>query len=613
MSIRAKPPSFMFLLIFLFLSYGLQSLGYEVPYPQTGKERCLQRCDEIETEVSGLVSCAVRCEHQYGDKGNGNKGGDPKSPRWEIERCQQRCRREGADQRELQKCQQRCEEEPIKEREREQEKGQERQPREHELDREKSDDPRKQYERCLEICERQEGRQKQQCKRRCYTQYEEQQKEWEEREHGGGGGNSETETRSREIEQHKNNPYYFHAQRLRSPFKTDEGHIRVLEKFSESSELLRGIENYRLLLLDAVPNTFIVPNHFDAESLVVVLNGKCTISYVLREKRVSYNLETGDVIKIPAGATVYMSNHDNNEMLRLATLIQPVNIPGEFSSFSAAGGGNLESFYTVFSNDVLEAALDTPRDQLDKLFGQQRQGVIVKAPQKQLKALSQRVSSTRQKGQAPLNLRNQQPLYSNRYGNLWEASPNDHKQLQDMDVSVSYAEIKRGSLMVPHYNSRTTTIGLVLEGSGRVEMACPHVASQKQKESQQEQETKGGAEHYRKISSNLSPGGVFIMPAGHPTALLASQNENLLTLWFGINASNNHRNFLAGQRDNVMNQIEIEAKELSFNVPAELIEKIFRNQKESHFVAGPQQGQRQQREEGRGHSIPSILDFPGFF
>lgn len=418
---------------------------------------------------------------------------------------------------------------------------------------------------------------------------------------------------SKEVEQQMNNPYYFHARMLQSRFRTEEGQIRVLERFSKRSELLRGLENYRLSLLEANPHTFIVPHHCDAESLVVVLKGKGTVSYVLREKRESYNMETGDVIDIPAGATVYMINHDSDEILKLAKLIQPVNVPGKFREYFAAGGENPESYYTVFSNDILEAALDTPRDQLEKLFGQQRQGVILKAPPQKLKALSQRVSRSMQKGQGPINLLNQQPSYSNRYGNWLEASPNDYEQLQDMDVSVAHVETKKGSLMVPHYNSRATEIVLVLEGSGRVEMACPHVLSQSQKESQgtkkQEQKTER-TKQYQKISSNLSPGDVIIIPAANPAAFLASQNENLITLVFGINALKNERNFLAGQRDNIINQIEREAKELSFNAPAELIEKIFKNQRESHFVAGPQQGQWQGREEETGHSI---LDFPVFF
>lgn len=109
--------------------------------------------------------------------------------------------------------------------------------------------------------------------------------------------------------------------------------------------------------------------------------------------------------------------------------------------------------------------------------------------------------------------------------------------------------------MVPHYNSKTTYVTLVAEGSGRLEMACPHQVSHRQ-ESQRgrreqraetEEETeRRGHKHYAKITAQLSQGDVFIMPAGHPLALLASQNDNLKTIGFGINAQNSERHFLAG-------------------------------------------------------------------
>ncbi|XP_037491418.1 vicilin Car i 2.0101 [Jatropha curcas] len=326
MTIKAQPGFFLFLpILLLFFSFGISSLGYEVPYPKTDKERCLERCHETKKDFSGLISCASHCERKYENHREEKREGeeisprDPKSPRWKIERCQEQCRREESDDRMLQRCQKRCEEEVIKEREGE------------------SEDPRVQYERCQELCDRQPERQKSQCRGRCERQFEEKQKEREER-------GSDRGTKSREMEKQRDNPYYFHAQRLQSRHKTQEGHISVLEKFSDRSELLRGIENYRLSTLEANPNTFVVPHHCDAESIIVVLRGKGTITCVLRDERRSYNLEKGDVIRIPAGATLYLINRDNNEKLNMVKLMQPVNSPGNFREYFAAGGDNPESF-----------------------------------------------------------------------------------------------------------------------------------------------------------------------------------------------------------------------------------------------------------------------------
>lgn len=191
--------------------------------------------------------------------------------------------------------------------------------------------------------------------------------------------------------------------------------------------------------------------------------------------------------------------------------------------------------------------------------------------------------------------------------------------------------------MVPHYNSRATVVVYVVEGTGRFEMACPHISSQRQdyrgrREGEEEEEEESSGEFHR-VSARLSPGDAFVIPAGHPIAVVASDRENLRLVGFGINGKNNQRNFLAGKRsimliddqellkfnysvfvyvgqENIIKQMEREAKELAFNLPREEIEKIFGNQRESYFVPKERQSQRGQ---GRDHPLASILDFTGFF
>lgn len=69
------------------------------------------------------------------------------------------------------------------------------------------------------------------------------------------------------------NPYYFHSRRFRSQFRTELGHMRVLENFSKRSELLKGIRNYRFAMLEAGPRTVVVPHRTDADYVLFVLNG----------------------------------------------------------------------------------------------------------------------------------------------------------------------------------------------------------------------------------------------------------------------------------------------------------------------------------------------------
>lgn len=50
---------------------------------------------------------------------------------------------------------------------------------------------------------------------------------------------------------------------------------------------------------------------------------------MMQDNKDSFKLEKGDVVRVPAGAMVYLVNNDM-ETLRIAKLMQPVNTPGRF-------------------------------------------------------------------------------------------------------------------------------------------------------------------------------------------------------------------------------------------------------------------------------------------
>lgn len=376
--------------------------------------------------------------------------------------------------------------------------------------------------------------------------------------------------------------------------------------------------------LVARPQTFVLPQHCDGDTVLVITRGKGTISLVRDNKRESHNIEFGDAMAIQAGTTVYLINNDENENIEVVKLVRPVNNPGNFQEFFAGGAENPQSYFSAFSSNLLEQVLGVSKDQIERVFGQQQsgerqrgerqqqqqEGFIRRASREQLRALSQQASSSKREGgrdtNGPISLKNQKPLYCNNNGKFFEANPQQFKQLQDMDVFVNLVDINKESIMVPHYNSKATVMAIVVEGNGHFEMACPHISSQRQQRGGEEEEEEMG--QYEKVRARISPGDVFVIPADHPVAIVPSQNQNLRIVGFGVNAQNNQRNFLAG-KDNVMNQVETEAKELAFNVEGQEADRIFNNQKQSYFV--PQHGQRE--EGSRRHPLNSILDFGAIF
>lgn len=451
---------------------------------------------------------------------------------------------------------------------------------------------------CVKGCETQHGQQRERCQRSCQQEYEREKERHEENER-------QEEEEGEEKQQHEEiNPYVFEDHHFITGPQTQHGRLRILQKFTDrSKKLFRGIENYRFAICEADPLTFIVPYHFDAETLVFVSKGKGTVSLLTNDRRESFNIKEGDILSIKAGTIVYLINRDENERLVLAKLLQPVYTPGNFEAFYGAGGENPESFYRVFSNEILEAAFNVRRERIEKLFGQQRQGAIIKVSREQIQGMSHHeeggiwpFGGGESKG--IFNIYQRHPTHANQYGQLYEVDSSNFRSLHDLDVAITLANITKGAMTALYYNSRATKICTVKDGAGYYEMACPHMSqSQNHHEGSSQREQPGsrressGTPSYQKISSRLKRGTVVVIPAGHPFVAVASNNQNLQLLCFVVHANDDEYHTLTG-KGNVMNRLEREAKELSFGVPESVVDEVFRSQEEEFFFKGPRQQHR---------------------
>nr|prf convicilin [Pisum sativum] len=416
----------------------------------------------------------------------------------------------------------------------------------------------------------------------------------------------EEEERSSES-QERRNPFLFKSNKFLTLFENENGHIRLLQRFDKRSDLFENLQNYRLVEYRARPHTIFLPQHIDADLILVVLNGKAILTVLSPNDRNSYNLERGDTIKLPAGTTSYLVNQDDEEDLRLVDLVIPVNGPGKFEAFDLAKNKN--QYLRGFSKNILEASYNTKYETIEKVLLEeqekepQQRRAIVKVSREQIEELRKLAKSSSKKSLPsefePINLRSHKPEYSNKFGKLFEITPEKkYPQLQDLDLFVSCVEINEGALMLPHYNSRAIVVLLVNEGKGNLELLGL-------KDEQQEREDrKERNNEVQRYEARLSPGDVVIIPAGHPVAITASSNLNLLA--FGINAENNERNFLSGSDDNVISQIENPVKELTFPRSVQEINRLIKNQKQSHF-ANAEPEQKEQGSQGKRSPLSSIL------
>ncbi|XP_076958872.1 vicilin Cor a 11.0101-like isoform X2 [Bidens hawaiensis] len=386
--------------------------------------------------------------------------------------------------------------------------------------------------------------------------------------------------------QQSNSPYVFEEHDFTTRLETEHGFVKFLKKFTEQSEeLFKGIEKYRAAILEAEPLTFIQPNHWDADALVFVANGRGILDLIEGNSRKSHNIKQGDLFLVPAGISAYLINTDENERLVLAKILHSVSVPGELQFFS--GGGNADSFFNVFSREILEAAFGVERESIGRIFGQQKveEAAFKKATPEQIRSLAGEDKGTlwpfgeRKEKYLHTSIYEKEPSVANENGILHEFDSKDFSGLKDINVAFSFLNITQGSMAGPFYNTKATLVLMVTNGVGRFEMACPHLS---------EQASSRGEIHprYKKVSSELRCGMEVVIPAGHPVVIKAFGEQNLEVVGFGLNSDENEWFPLAG-RDNVMSQWEDTALELTFGFPAQEVQRVIKKQHKKLFFKAP--------------------------
>lgn len=122
--------------------------------------------------------------------------------------------------------------------------------------------------KCQQKCQKQQrGQQQIQCQQRCQQQYE------KERGQQPGQETGVEEINPGREQQEENVPYLFKSQRFQSRFRASHGDFRILPKFTQRSQLLRGIEKFRVSVIELEPQSFMLPHHCDGEAIFVVVRG----------------------------------------------------------------------------------------------------------------------------------------------------------------------------------------------------------------------------------------------------------------------------------------------------------------------------------------------------
>ncbi|XP_019178610.1 PREDICTED: globulin-1 S allele-like [Ipomoea nil] len=428
---------------------------------------------------------------------------------------------------------------------------------------------RQQREACLDKCER-------------YIQ----EKEGRQEERGGGSsGRREEEGRGGEDD----NPYVFQPRHFRTAHRSQQGRFSVLPRFTERSNQFEGIENFRFGILEVESKTFVAPNHLDADLIGLVAEGEGTLDIIQKNKKKSYDIRVGSIVFIPAGATSYLVNTDNNNKLVIIKLIQTISTPGRFEFFFGTGRN---SFLRAFKSSILEAAYDESKETIQRVLRGRDDSPFIQVSDEQLKSLRKEsdtiwpFKTDKSSSSKPVDIFKHKSV-SNNYGQLFEVDNDDFKELGD--IEVAFANITRGGMLGPLFNTRATKLAFVVDGKGWAQMACPQVSSQT------ERSEEGAIPTYETVNAQLRPGTLFVIPPGNPYVSIASQDDNLQIVCFDINADNNERVALAG-KNNLYSNMDDVAKEVSFGVSSKLVDKVFENDDDLElFSKGPEWQQSEDR------------------
>lgn len=420
------------------------------------------------------------------------------------------------------------------------------------------------------------------CMDKC-EDYHRMKQEREKRQHQHQREHEHQHEREHEHEEDEN-PYVFEDRDFETKIDTDDGRVMALNMFDQKSKLLRNFENYGLTILEAKGHAFVSPHHFDSEVIFFNVKGRGIIGLVMEDKTERFNLEAGDIMRVPAGTPMYLVNRDENEKLFVAALHMPpssASAPVNLEAFFGPAGRDPESVLTAFSSKVLQAAFKSPKGKLESFLDEQNKGRIFKIQKEDLSGLAPKKSIWPFGGQFknPFNIFSNNPAFSNQFGSLFEVGPSEITSgLDGLNLMLTFANITKGSMSTIYYNTNANKIALVIDGEGEFEMACPHMSSS----SSHSKQRRSSSTSYQKINARLRPGTVFVVPAGHPFVTIASKNNNLKIVCFEVNAQRNKKLAFAG-KNNIVSALDKTAKKLAFDKSAEKVDEIFKRDEEFFF------------------------------
>ncbi|CAI9290101.1 unnamed protein product [Lactuca saligna] len=458
---------------------------------------------------------------------------------------------------------------------------------------------------------------------------------------GGGGGSRRGRMDSRR----------FILQDAKRVVATDAGGMRVVK--GVGGKLTESPMHIGFITME--PNSMFIPQYLDSSLIIFVELGEARIGSIYQDDFVEKDLKSGDLYRIQAGSAFYIVNNAEGQRLHIITSIDTSESSdwSAFQSFYIGGGANPSSVLAGFDIQTLSTALNVSFNTVDELLSSRQKGAIVylkpdseseKEPsiwkrfldqgnrekQTQMKrivqvrvkndegekttwSLTEFVNSmfgvNKKKGDSKsldsYNIYDRKPDFKNDYGWSIEVNENDYEPLKKSDFGVYLVNLTAGSMMAPHINPTAIEYGVVLSGTGNIQVVFPNGTLA--------------------MNAEVNEGDVFWIPRYFPFCQVASRSNPFVFFGFSTSARNNRPQFLVGQGSLLQTMMGPEFA-TAFGMSEERLKEISDAQKETTILpaasASPGGGDEEipegegggggsQEEEGGGRSTESVVEKMG--
>ncbi|CAK7330998.1 unnamed protein product [Dovyalis caffra] len=418
----------------------------------------------------------------------------------------------------------------------------------------------------------------------------------------------EDERGERDVEERDKREEWFLLQNSKRVVKTDAGDMRVLKNYG--GRITDRPMHIGFITME--PRTLFVPQYIDSSLILFIRTGEARVGLIYKDELAERRLKMGDIYRIPAGSAFYLMNAEEGQRLHIICSIDPSESLGlgAFQSFFIGGGTYPTSILAGFELETLSTAFNVTADEVTEMMTRQQEGPIVfigdsRAPRASLwtkfpqlkeqdrlqhlkrmvefqqppnqekeqmtwswrKLLHSIIGQENKKkgekaGKSPdsCNIYDRRPDFRNNYGWSMALDESDYPPLQHSGIGVYLVNLTAGSMMAPHVNPTATEYGIVLRGSGRIQIVFPNGT--------------------QAMNARVKEGDVFWVPRYFPFCQIAARSGPLEFFGFTTSAAKNRPQFLVGA-NSILQTLGSPELAAAFGVSEDRIKRVIKAQREA--------------------------------